>query len=94
MQKQIWLVEWTREDLPSEAPSPQFEETVMVDTVASDLTWVLFHADYGVVEAMVDRTGGGWTISTAPDGDYVDAGGDTFVIAEGEVVENGIYEEA
>lgn len=93
MQKQIWLVEWTREDLPNEAPSAQFEETVTTDTIASDISWVLFEADYDTVEAMVDRTGGGWNISSAPDGEYIDAGGDTFVIKDGEMIDDVVYED-
>jgi hypothetical protein len=95
MEKQIWLVEWTREDLPEHAPAPQLEETVTVDTIATDVTWALFESDYDTVEVMVERTGGGWAISPAPDGDYVDCGGDTFSVRDGELVDGGVvYEDA
>lgn len=91
MTKQIWLVEWTREDAPNEAPSLRFEEAITVDTIASDITWTLFKSDYDTVSAMVDRTGGGWRISEAPDGEYIDCGGDSFVIRDGEIVEAVVF---
>jgi hypothetical protein len=92
MEKQIWLVEWTHEDTPTDIPSPQFEETITVNTIATDMTWLLFEADCDTVQAMVDRTCGGWYISSAPDGEYIDAGGDTFTIKDSEVVEDAVYE--
>lgn len=89
MAKELWLVEWTREELPHDnLPSPQFEESVMVDTLAADITWILFEAEFDVVDSMVDRTDGGWKISKAADGEYVDLGsGTTAMVEDGELIE-------
>lgn len=88
MTKKLWLVEWTREELPHDnLPSPQFEESVMVDTLAADITWILFEAEFDVVDSMVDRTDGGWKISEAPDGEYVDLAGAAATIKDGELID-------